>query len=106
MANFEVRMTENNVDMTLRELDDRVAAALEAVGAEAERIASKKAPVDTGLLRNSITHALSGHTAAINSYSADHADANGVIKTGSYSGMAGNNREDAVYVGTNLEYAA
>lgn len=106
MANIEVQIKENNIEKVLSELDNRVAAALEAVGAEAERIASKKCPTDTGLLKNSITYAVSGRSAAINGYSADDPDSTGIIRTGAYSGVAGDGKEDAVYVGTNVEYAA
>ena len=38
--------------------DDAVAAALEAIGLTAERYAKAECPVDTGRLRNSISHAV------------------------------------------------
>ena len=39
--------------------------ALEAIGLKAEGYAKKNTPVDTGRLRNSITHAVDGGTAVI-----------------------------------------
>ena len=56
--------------------------------------------VDTGLLRNSITFALSGESANIGSYSSD----DGTIK-GSYSGTEGKAGDKTVFVGTNVHYA-
>lgn len=54
----------------------------------------------TGRLRNSITFAISGESANISSYSGDHGE-----KGGSYSGTAPNDKDTAVYIGTNVEYA-
>lgn len=51
-----------------------IAAALESIGLVAEGYAKKICPVDTGRLRNSITHVV-------------------------------DNGEQAVYIGTNVEYA-
>ena len=42
-----------------------VAAALEAIGLTAERHAKENCPVDTGRLRNSISHAVDGNDAYI-----------------------------------------
>lgn len=41
-------------------LKEGVATALEAIGLQAEAYAKLKCPVDTGTLRNSISHAVSG----------------------------------------------
>lgn len=65
----------DNTEMAAGAIRDAVAAAVEEVGLAAEGFAKRKCPVDTGNLRNSITHA---------------------VESG----------EDAVYVGTNVEYAA
>ena len=40
----------------LKALDDATAAALEAIGLQAEKYAKQSCPVDTGRLRNSIGH--------------------------------------------------
>lgn len=82
--------------------------ALEICGSEAEGYAKDLAPFDTGLLRNSITHALSGEPTAISTYKADKAKGNKPIQTGKYSGFAPKESDPsktAVYIGTNVEYA-
>lgn len=62
---------------------------------------------DTGLLRNSITYALDGQSPATTSYRASYERA-GEVKSGSYGGTVPEekNGAHAVYVGTNVEYAA
>nr|DAL25962.1 MAG TPA_asm: putative tail component [Caudoviricetes sp.] len=74
-------------------------------GLTAEKYAKRLAPVDTGLLRNSITYALSGEPAAIKKYTAQKAK-NGEKAEGEYTGVAPDDGGLAVYVGTNVEYAA
>lgn len=69
-----VLIREDNSRKIQNAIDHAVAAALEEIGLAAERFAKRACPVDTGRLRNSITHAL-------------------------------NMDEDAVYIGTNVEYA-
>lgn len=46
----------NNNDLTKSELKKAIARGLEAIGLAAEAHAKAKCPVDTGNLRNSITH--------------------------------------------------
>ncbi len=59
------------------------------------------AAIDTGLLRNSITYAVSGGEAHDPSYRADDGS-----KSGSYSGTAPEESGGvSVYVGSNVEYA-
>lgn len=65
---------EDNREQVEHAINKAIAAALEECGLAAERFAKAKCPVDTGRLRNSITHAL-------------------------------DLSEEAVYVGTNVEYA-
>lgn len=65
----------DNTDEVLRGLSDAMERALTRIGLEAEGYAKKECPVDTGNLRNSITHE--------------------VVQS-----------EKAVYIGTNVEYAA
>lgn len=84
----------------LNELEDRVKIALTAVGMQAETDVKKgNVPVDTGLLRNSITFAVSGEGVHQSKYRADSGD-----KSGSYQGKAPNDKVPAVYIGTNVEY--
>ena len=70
---MEVKVT-NNSQIFIDAKNEAVAAALEAMGLTAERHAKEDSPVDTGRLRNSITHAV-------------------------------DEGEQAVYIGTNVEYA-
>lgn len=74
---------------------------LTAIGLTAERHAKKdpNMPVDTGLARNSITFALSGEKANTDAYTADKGGAKG-----NYSGTAPNDKQMAVYIGSNVEY--
>jgi hypothetical protein len=92
----------DNTEKTLEELQAACLKALETCGLVAERNAKNLVKVDTGLLRNSITHALSGQKAAISEYKADKSDAKGI-----YEGVAPISDGDTVYtmyVGTNVEY--
>lgn len=86
----------------LNELEDAVKVALKVCGETAETYAKKACPVDTGLLKNSITYALAGEKPAVSSYKANKGDG-----SGSYSGTAPNdeNGKYTVYLGTNVEYA-
>ena len=65
MGNVEVR--ENNAGAFKSALGGAVARALEQVGLAAEGHAKAKCPVDTGRLRNSITHVVDpdGHGVSI-----------------------------------------
>lgn len=86
----------------LEELKRRIPVALEECGLAAEGYAKRLCAVDTGLLRNSITHAVSGESPAISSYSDTAGE-----QHGEYSGSApaASGSEMAVYLGTNVEYA-
>ena len=54
---MDVKIEDNNKDEILRGLDGwAMRVALEEVGLTAERYAKRLCPVDTGRLRNSITH--------------------------------------------------
>ena len=115
---FEI--VENNKDKIEGELDDAIDRALEAWGLQAENHAKARCPVDTGLLRNSITHAQGGKQAAIKTYHAGNAGGamlkgGKVVKkkdvtsgasmgVGYYTGTAPN-EEHTMFVGTNVEYA-
>lgn len=62
MGNF--KMTSHK-DEVLDELDNALEVALEEIGLTAEGFAKKKCPVDTGRLRNSISHASTEDTAYV-----------------------------------------
>ena len=114
----------SNIKATLDELDDAIEVALEACGIKAEGYAKlelENSPrrVDTGLLRNSITHAVSGKAPAIKTYHASGGSSRdskgnrksassktaGSVKMGFYSGTLPNESEKSVYIGSNVSYA-
>lgn len=63
-----VDITTDNITETLRLFHEKILQGLEACGLQAERYAKMKAPVDTGRLRNSITHIVSGDPARVHRY--------------------------------------
>lgn len=73
---FEFSLTSNR-ELVENATDEAIESALEAIGFQAEGYAKPLTPSDTGNLRNSITH---------------------VVQMGDDDG-------DAVYIGTNVEYA-
>ena len=81
--------------------------AARMIGGSAEGHAKEACPVDTGLLRNSITFALGGEAPAITDYQSGTKDKEGNTKTGHYDGQAPEDDDGqiTVYVGTNVEYA-
>lgn len=91
----------DNTKEVLSAMEKAIERGLEAIGINAERHAKKdpNMPVDTGLARNSIAHAVSGKEASIKEYKADRGEGKG-----SYSGTAPNDKEKAVYLGSNVEY--
>lgn len=116
----------NTMDGWQEKLEEDIEAALEAVGLQAEGYAKlelENSPrrVDTGLLRNSITHAVSGKPTSVKSYHASFGSNRtktgrrkratsknaGSVSAGFYGGTAPADDKDhmAVYVGTNVEYA-
>lgn len=109
---FDFQMRNDRTKEVKEQVADRALVALDAVGMQASSLAKmelQKSPmrVDTGLLRNSITHAVSGKPAAIGSYSAD-TPKKGRENSGSYAGSApapDNPKQPFVLVGTNVEYA-
>lgn len=60
MVEFDFKIETNNLDEVKEALAERVALALETIGMKAEGYASMLAPVDTGRLKNSITHEMEG----------------------------------------------
>ncbi len=85
----------------LSALESQVRLALEAVGTQAVTdVSTDPIPVDTGLMKNSITFALSGEGPKIGSYSADKSG-----KTGGYHGQTPSEPKNTIYIGTNVEYA-
>ena len=121
---ISVSIKTDNTEEFKEEMERRVRKALTAVGiqvASHARTELQKSPtrIDTGLLRNSITHALDGESPAIGGYSADrpskYINENSVYsilqgaqgKSGTYGGTMpkDGDGQNSVYVGTNVEYA-
>lgn len=106
-----INMTDNS-DEVRAELDEKKYAILIAWGIAAEgfakRIMKEKGVVDTGLLRNSITHAIEGEKAAIDHYKADKPDKQGRVREGVYTETAPSLLEPhktRVYIGSNQPYS-
>ena len=60
----EVKLEDNSAEFLQAE-KEKLLAALEAIGGQAEAYAKEDCPVDTGRLRNSISHASDDDTAYI-----------------------------------------
>lgn len=92
----------DNSDLVKNAEEGAIEKALEEIGitleAYAKLIATQKHIVDTGRLRNSITHATKGDAGQAN-YSDNHG------KTYSDGSAQGTPEAKTVYVGTNVEYA-
>ena len=101
MAKIDVSVTSNSKEFK-NELNEVAEKVLTMWGMQAESAAKENCPVDTGLLRNSITYAIAGGGANTSNYKADKGDA-----SGSYSGQAQEDKGGPrhVYIGTNVEYA-
>ena len=63
---MDIKFTDNSAEI-LKAFEQATAKGLEKVGLVAEGYAKAKAPVDTGRLRNSITHEVDGQDAYIGS---------------------------------------
>lgn len=90
----------DNSDEVKKAFESALPPALEAVGAQAEGYAVDACTVDTGLLRNSITFAISGQRANKSEYTDDDG-----TQRGYYSGNAPESDNMCVYIGTNVYYA-
>ena len=97
MAGSEVRFTDNSADV-LQDIEGKKAKALEIIGLVVEGYAKRMCTVDTGRLRNSITHATQSNTGQ-DTYS----DNDGKQFGGGSAHTAPT--EDMVCIGTNVEYA-
>lgn len=86
--------------------DLAIERALTIIGGELVRYSTQQCPVDTGLLRNSITFCLDGQRPAIDGYKADKEGRKG-LQEGKYDGEMPKEegKARAVYLGTNVEYA-
>lgn len=103
-ANFKIK---DNSKEVLAAMEKACEKALTAVGLQAVGYAEFLAPVDTGLLRNSLTYALDGEAPKKKKYKADEKGKGGKKESGEYSGTVDKEKKNrrAVYIGTNVEYA-
>lgn len=85
-----------------KKLEAAIKRALTMIGGTIETAAKERCPVDTGLLRNSITYALGGEPPHITEYTDKNRE-----QRGSYNGTApkDDKGEYSVYIGTNVQYA-
>ena len=99
----------SRIDAAKALLPEAMTLALAAIGEDMEGFAKDDCPVDTGLLRNSITYALSGQKPKIEAYKADRPDKSGTVRTGAYSTTAPQSDSETaieILLGSNVEYAA
>lgn len=111
---MNIQFTDNTKE-AIEAKNEAVKKALYAVGMHLEGEAKEELEntprrIDTGLLRNSITFALSGEAPQIKSYHGDNPSRHNQVEAvpvGRYSGTAPNDpvNEQAVYIGTNVSYA-
>ena len=88
-------------DEVLEELGKYIELGLESIGEKAVGYAQGDCPVDTGLLRNSLTYGLDGGTVKNSSYTDNSGN-----QHGSYTGQfAAEKQGRALYVGSNVSYA-
>ena len=99
MSSVEVT---SHVPYVVNEVGQAAKQALTMIGGTIEGHAKEACPVDSGLLRNSITYALGGETTGVTTYMSEKG---GV--TGKYEGVAPQDADGqmTVYIGTNVEYA-
>ena len=100
MPDFDIKMTDNSPQY-LAALHERIGVALEAAAVQAEShaksIITREKRVDTGALRNSVTHSVSGDTAYIGS-NLEYAVWN-EIGTGRYASQGGGRQTAWFYIG-------
>lgn len=103
------QVREASKEQILRGLE---AIGLRCVGSAKLQLENYPRRIDTGLLRNSITYALSGESVSASYYHGDNPSRySGAqsVPIGYYTGKAPeaeDKQHNAVYVGTNVEYAA
>lgn len=120
MADFEIVIHDNTKNIE-EQIKQRCLVGLEACGLLAERLAKMRCPVDTGRLRNSITHQTSGQPSKVNSYAPQHVSKSegGIDKDGKRVNLSKKQKEAqtvtetiqaipeddlTMVIGTNVEY--
>lgn len=95
---------QDNTEQTIKELDEKMKQLVEIIGGIAEGYAKDLCPVDTGLLRNSITHIDGNGELKIRRYTSDDGEISGEYPNGSYPVGAEKSKYTAI-IGTNVQYA-
>ena len=114
---FNWRVDDHTAEVE-RLVTEKVNLALNLMGEVVEGYAKEDCPVDTGLLRNSITHTLGGQQMSYSyhaSYGSNRSKSGkrygassmkaGSVGIGQVSGTMGSADDHACYVGSNVEYA-
>ena len=118
MSDIDIKLIDNSGEI-LRNFQKNLEAGLEAIGLQAERYAKEGCPVDTGRLRNSITHTTAKNAGQSYSYSYKTYTKSELDKMWGKKGVVamrkaqsetaethrGGAKPNEVYVGTNVEYA-
>ena len=104
-------------DEVIAAINEKVNLALNLMGEVVEGYAKEDCPVDTGLLRNSITHTLGGQSMSFSYHASYGTNRNkagkrytaraknaGSVGFGTVSGSVGGESDNSCYVGTNVEY--
>lgn len=105
----------DNSDEYKKHMDEKIIKCLTAIGMFLEKEAKDELEndpirIDTGLLRNSITWGISDKNVNAEQYQSNKSHrvsgaAVSPLRKGEYSGKLPNDKEKAVYIGTNVEYA-
>ena len=91
-----------DVRIAIDRMHEKAEKALRKIGMAVESAAKDRAPVQTGLLRNSITYAIGGQAPAAGTYAANDGS-----NEGHYNGEADTDEdgEMSVIIGTGVDYA-
>lgn len=95
---------QDNTEQAKKELDSKMKQLVEIIGGLAEGYAKDLCPVDTGLLRNSITHVDGEGKLKIRKYTDDAGKNSGQYPNGSFPQGAESSKYTAI-IGTNVQYA-
>lgn len=95
----------SNVRTVERQLANKMQLAVEVIGALAEGYAADACPVDTGLLRNSITHGGAGGFTSKTEYASDDGSVQGKYEDNAIPKDIAGTGQYVVVVGTNVHYA-
>lgn len=99
----DVQFTDNSAEV-LKSLEGQIDVALEAVGLQAEGYAKLKCPVDTGRLRNSLTHVTEKNSGQAKSFTYD-VDIGGGKTVSVTDTTILSAEKNQVVIGSNVEYA-